>query len=95
MTHAIRHDAANQRFELEVDGAICYLAYSRSDRVVTFLHTVVPPELEGQGLASELTRHALELARENGDRIVPRCSFSAAYVRRHPEYQDLIATDVS
>jgi uncharacterized protein len=30
------------------------------------------------------------LARSRGLKVVPRCSFVAGYLRRHPEYQDLV-----
>ena len=34
---------------------------------------------------------ATELARAQGDLIVPRCPFVVAYLRRHPEFDDLRA----
>jgi predicted GNAT family acetyltransferase len=51
----------------------------------------VRPEAEGKGVASELVRWALDDVRGRGLRIVPRCPFVAAYLKRHPEYADLVA----
>jgi hypothetical protein len=32
----------------------------------------------------------LEIVRKTGMKVAPRCSYAEAYIRRHPEYQDLI-----
>ena len=42
------------------------------------------------GVASELTRTALALAKERGLKVVPVCSFVATYIRRHPAYQPIL-----
>lgn len=65
--------------------------YRRSGDVVTFVHTEVSPAVEGQGVGSTLARGALDTVRERGERILLECPFVRAYVRRHPEYQDLRA----
>lgn len=54
------------RFELEQDGQTAYIEYSMTGKVVALLHTEVPEALRGHGIASELTRSALEYAREKG-----------------------------
>lgn len=58
---------------------------------MVILHTGVPPELGGRGIAAQLTEAALAAARENGWKVRPRCSYAAAYFKRHPEYNDLLA----
>lgn len=79
------------RFEMEVEGRIAFVAYRRSNGVISLNHAEVPVELEGQGIGSELVRATLEAARAEGLKVVPRCSFVAAFMRRHPEYRDLLA----
>jgi hypothetical protein len=51
----------------------------------------VPPELCGRGIAEALVRTALEETRRRGVRVVAECSYVAAFIRRHPEFQSLIA----
>ncbi|WP_418275222.1 GNAT family N-acetyltransferase [Isoptericola jiangsuensis] len=65
--------------------------YQRSDGVVTFTHTEVSPDLEGQGIGSALAEGALGAVRDAGEQVVAQCSFIAAYLDRHPEHQDLLA----
>ncbi|WP_458116621.1 GNAT family N-acetyltransferase [Arthrobacter sp. D2-10] len=83
-------DAA--RYEVSLDGAPAgFAAYRLRDTRVIFTHTEVDSAFEGHGLGSTLARGALDDVRERGLRAVPLCPFIAAYIERHPEYQDLVA----
>jgi predicted GNAT family acetyltransferase len=53
-------------------------------------HTGVPKPLRGRGIAAELVRAALEHARSRGLKVRPDCSYTEAYMRRHPETLDLL-----
>lgn len=78
------------RFEAHVgqQKGVMYRYYSEGSLVIT--HTLVPDELSGQGLAGHMTKTVLDGAREQGLKVVPICPYVAAYIRRHPEYQDLV-----
>ncbi len=54
-------------------------------------HTLVPRELEGQGIAGQLVRALIADARAQGFRIVPQCSYVAAQFARHADWADLRA----
>ncbi len=76
-----------RRFELrDGDTAIGFAQYRDRDGSRMFTHTVVDSAYEGRGLGSRLARHVLEDAVAQGKRIVPVCSFIAAYLKRHHEY---------
>ncbi len=87
----VRDHRAEQRYELDTARGLAFIDYHRSGSVVTMLHTEVPVPLRGRGIGSELVRGALQLVREQGERVVPRCPFVAAYIRRHPDVEDLLA----
>ncbi|HUO80867.1 MAG TPA: GNAT family N-acetyltransferase [Steroidobacteraceae bacterium] len=93
MSEVVRDDVEAGRFELAVGAAIAFVDYQRSGRTLVLRHAEVPAELEGRGVGSRLVRAVLELARARGERVVPRCPFIARYLERHPEYQDLVASD--
>jgi len=59
--------------------------------VISLDHAEVPSALEGRGLGSKLVRATLDQVRSEGLKVVPRCSFVAAFIRRHAEYADLLA----
>jgi predicted GNAT family acetyltransferase len=82
-----------RRYEARVPGVADAAAahYRLRDGTIVFTHTEVPPALEGHGVGSALARFALDDARRRGLAVVPRCPFVAAFIRRHPEYRDLVA----
>ncbi len=88
--HDIRHKTDHQQFITTVDGHSCVLDYELNGTVMTITHTGVPPAVGGKGIAAELTRAALETARASQWRVVPLCSYAAVYIKRNPEYADLI-----
>lgn len=87
----IIHNAPASRFEATADGHLCVLDYQLDNDVMTITHTGVPPAVGGRGIAADLTRVALDTARQRHWRVRPLCSYAAVYVRRHPEYADLVA----
>ena len=91
MEPAVRQNAALSRFELDAEGDIAVAYYRLADGVMTFHHTETPPHLQGRGIASRLVRGALDQVRAQTLKVVPRCSFVASYVARHPEFNDLLA----
>jgi predicted GNAT family acetyltransferase len=91
MSGDIRDNKAQSRFEADADGEVAVAYYTRAPGVITFTHTEVPFRLQGQGIASRLVRGALEAARAEGLKVVPRCSFVSSYIARHPEFNDLLA----
>ena len=43
----------------------------------------------------QLVSGVLDDIRARGLEVVPLCPFAAAYIRRHPEYADLVEDDAS
>jgi uncharacterized protein len=89
---SISKNEAAGRYEIRLDGRRVGLAdfYRRGDTVV-IPHTETSPEFGGRGLASRLVRYCLEDIRDQQLRVDPACPFVAAYIRKHPEYADLLA----
>jgi uncharacterized protein len=84
-----------RRYELLLgEAAAGELVYrDRGENVVAFLHTEIDPAVERRGLGTALVRAALDDARSRGLGVVPICPFVDAFVRRHPEYADLVVAD--
>jgi len=90
--NVIRHDTASSRFEMDAGIATALIEYVRAGGRVTFIHTYVPPESRGQGLAEHMVRAALNWARTEKLKVVPQCTYTARFIERHPEYADLLVT---
>lgn len=86
----IEHNSQRHCFELMLEGHRCVLDYTLHNNVMTVTHTGVPSELGGRGLAAEITKFALDHARAQGWKVIPQCSYVAAYVKKHPEYASLV-----
>jgi uncharacterized protein len=86
----VRDNTDLSRFELDHDGRTAVAYYQLSPGVITFRHTEVPPEMSGHGIGSRLVQGALEAARARGLKVVPKCPFVAAYMAKHPEFNDLL-----
>lgn len=87
----IRHNAAAKRFEATVDKLLCRCDYRMHGNTMMLVHTEVPPQLERRGFASMLVRAAFDYAKQNGWDVLPVCSYVAAWARRHPEVETLLA----
>ncbi|SFP83349.1 hypothetical protein SAMN04488241_10894 [Sphingomonas rubra] len=87
---AVRDNRSEQEFTLEVDGEVAVAAYQREGDTIVFTHTLVPARLEGHGVGSRLIRGSLDLARDQGLKVVPQCPFVRAFIEKHPAYRDLV-----
>lgn len=93
MNITIQHDAQEQRFYAKLDGkeVDAELTYSLpQEKTMNFNHTYVAEELRNMKIAEQLATTSLAYARENGYSVVTTCAYMAAFVKRHPEYQDLL-----
>ena len=67
-----------------------FSTYRRIDDRVVFIHTETDESVKGRGVASTLATGALDDVRARGLKVTPKCPFIAAYIKRHPSYQDLV-----
>jgi uncharacterized protein len=88
----VRDNPDEHRFEaVDESGVVAgFAAYRRSSGELTFTHTVVDDAFEGRGVGSTLVGTALDMVRDEGLRVVPRCPFVASYIEKHPGYADLV-----
>jgi predicted GNAT family acetyltransferase len=77
------------QFEVLLGGHKAELVYRMRKKTMFFMHTKVPKEIGGQGVASKLASTALEYAKEKGFKIAVLCPFVSAYVKKHPEWYAL------
>jgi predicted GNAT family acetyltransferase len=88
---AVTDVPAASRYEARVDDRLVgFVDYRLARDTITFIHTEVLPGAEGGGVGSRLARTVLDDARARGLRVRPVCPFIAAYIRRHPAYDDLV-----
>jgi predicted GNAT family acetyltransferase len=67
------------------------LRYEKQDGLVVMPSTVTDPQYRGNGIASALTRRALDDARGVGVKVRPDCWYVEGWIERNPDYADLRA----
>jgi uncharacterized protein len=90
---AVIDNPAERRFEVTIGDATAIAEYRLIEGGIMFTHTEVPKALEGQGIGKALILAGLASARERGLKVMPVCTFFAAYMKRHPETHDLLHPD--
>ena len=87
------HDMDRGRYSLWHGSTyIGFIGYRREDDVVTIQHTIVNEEFGRRGYARALVTLVLDQLREKNLKIIPECSYVQDYLRRYPEYQDMVVT---
>ena len=79
-----------KRFELEEEGLIAFASYRRDGSTFVIPHVEAPPSLRGAGTAGRLMAGIVELARDEGFKIVPTCTYARLWFRRHKDAADVL-----
>ncbi|MCG7422282.1 N-acetyltransferase [Micrococcus sp. ACRRV] len=97
----VTRDPDRQRFEMRQDGVfIGFLGYDveelpaanggEDETVVRLQHTIIDEAHGRKGYARALVTIVLDRLRAEGEKISPECSYVQDYLRRYPEYQDMV-----
>lgn len=86
----IRDEPEAKRYALEVEGKTAVVTYNLVQGGLMVTETLVPEALEGRGIASRLARHVLADVKGRGLVILPVCPFFAGYLKKHPEWAEVV-----
>ena len=87
----VTDNPAESRYEIRVGETLAgFLEYRVRGDVVSMLHTEIDPEVQTKGLGTRLVADALADTQARGRTVKPYCPFVAAYIREHPQYEDLV-----
>ena len=87
MEYTVINNEKDKRFEIHVDGHMAFEQYKLFDGGIAYIHTEVPPELSGRGLAAYIAKYVLDYAEENHLKKKHKRKNIKAYNDKHPEYQ--------
>ena len=87
----VRDNPERSQFQIDLGNAeFAYAKYNLLPGAIRFYHTVVPESHGGQGLGTALIKAGLAVARERGLKVIPICPFFQAYLKKHPDEQDIV-----
>ena len=87
MSLQVQNDETKNKFYALVEGREAHVEYAHSGDVYNLMHTFVPEELRGHGVADELVQAALDQIKAQDAKFIPTCPFVQAFLKRHPEYR--------
>ena len=85
------NNQAIHNFELLVDDHRAFIDYQQRGDKYFLIHTEVPVELEGHGVAATLVEKTFNYIEASNCKIVPYCAYIKAFLKRHPEWERLVA----
>lgn len=92
MPDFVTENIRKSRFELTENGHTAYADYVRDAKGVLSIKYVFAPEaLRGKGTAGRLMEGMVQMARAEGLKLYPICGYASSWLRRRPEYHDLLA----
>ena len=96
MTTQFRDVPSEHRFEEgftdgEGETRAVFADYAVQGETRVILHVEADPALRGAGAAGRFMQSLAEHARAEGLKLTPRCSYAVAWLKRHPEYEDVLA----
>lgn len=86
-------NAKKQRFEMAVDDQLAMIVYRWQNGKLALMHTEVPPQAAGKGIAAKLAKFAFEQAKQQQRKVLVYCPYISSYLKRHPEYDALVEKD--
>ncbi len=91
---AVADNPAASRYEVRVGGELAgFVSYRLRGQVISLVHAEVGSRFQGSGLAGRLARFSLDDARDRQLAVLPYCPYILSWIRKHPEYTDLVPPD--
>jgi predicted GNAT family acetyltransferase len=85
------NNEAIHNFELFVNGHRAFIDYKTKDNKIYLIHTEVPAELKGMGVAEALVEKTFNYIEQHQLKMVPLCNYIQIFLKRHPEWNRLVA----
>jgi len=88
---SVNNNQSIHNFEMVVDGHRAFIEYKQRGDTFYLIHTEVPVALEGRGVAGALVEKTFHYLEEHHFKMVPYCVYIKAYLKKHPEWERLLA----
>lgn len=71
---------------------IAFIDYKQKDQLIKLIHTEVPEELGGRGVAATLVEKTLVYLENNNFTLYHYCPYVYAYIKKHPDWKRIVDT---
>lgn len=83
MDDTFQNNIDKQRYELKIGEYLAWADYHIENDSLVIPHVEAEPALRGTGAAGRLMERVMEEAKSHNLKIVPLCSYAAAWIKRH------------
>ena len=80
----VTNDPGHHRLLWNREGDEAELVYRRSGERLFLIHTEVPEELAGHGIAGQLVQAAVDWAQSDKLIVIPWCPYARKWLQEHP-----------
>jgi predicted GNAT family acetyltransferase len=95
MSEKVIYNPERYRYEMAVGDyfvhARTHLKSTDQGEILYIDYVEAAPELRGSGAAGRFMAGLMEIARAEGLKVIPFCSYAASWLKRHNEYDGLMA----
>ena len=88
--YEVTNNLQNLQFEIDLEGEKAFLEYRWLKDDLALMHTLVPENFEGKGIAGLLAKTALEYAKDKAKKVIVYCPYVKSFIKRNPEYEAFI-----
>ena len=85
--YEVHNNETDMQFEVLLSEKKAYLSYRFYKKDIALMHTFVPAEFEGKGIASTLAKAAFNYAQTHNKQVIVFCPFVASFIQKHTEYK--------
>lgn len=89
----LKDNQTQHALELWVEGQRSFIGYEIEGDKIYLMHTEVPEEQSGQGIAADLVEKAFVYLEAKNLKVVPACSYVRAFLKRHPDWNRIVSVD--
>ena len=80
----INHDQQHHMFYIKLNGSAAHLKYDKpKENIIDIKETYVPSSARQIGLASQLVKHTIQLAKSQNKKVTASCPFAKDYMKKH------------
>ena len=87
----LRNNTSEHRYEMDENGMTSWADYRLSGDRLYIDHVESPVPLRGTGASGRLMAAMAADLKAKGLKVTPICGYAAAWLRRSPEFRDLVS----
>lgn len=88
---ALVKNEKEHRFEMKVGDHLALIVYKEWPGRIALEHTEVEAALEGKGAGTAIIEKTLDYIEQHHLKLIPLCPMVVAYIKRHPEWNRIVA----